>query len=1079
MNLRNQKGRGIYFLLFCAWLTLCTYFVIDHRQTAASEDRTALEEIIGNYRFTYRNFENSYDLFFKSAIDKRDIKQLLINAANNPKSKDALRKELYGRLFDGFANLRKAGFNNTVFAMPDGSVFLRMNNPSLYGDGIDDKRVLVKKIKDGALYANGFEVGKTVAGFTFCHPLILDGKLAGIAFSTVSAQDFVKMMNSDLRGKFVFIIEKNKIDRVMLEEYKKNYPESYMSDRFYRDGSFDSSYVGDADFKEDFRRQTKDVDLSDYKPKRVHVRISGSPAVASLIPIEMSDGGYGAYLGHYGDGLDSQRMTNELLIKLAVTTIFSTWLLFGFIRRQKLDEELRNSEAEYRMLFEQAAVGFCYIDQSGRILKANDKLCKIFGYSMEELLNMRFQDVSHPEELESEKKSFLALLKDKNLIHNHRYQYLKKDGSYLWTNVFARSFDRGGKLGRAIIATVEDISDKLEAERRLERQSIQMLSILNGIPSMIFIKNAKHQWVFGNKTFCDFIGQSFENLYGKSDEDFLPKEEVKKIYEDDDKVINGGTLIQYEEQVTNANGEARIFMTSKSPFRLLDGEVGLLAIATDITENKFAKQNLERWGMAFNAIKDPIFLHDKECRIIEANKAYIEKAGIDRKLIIGRPYWDVFPKSDGPLHTCIATLNGDRMDGEEEFASGTGEIFLIRNLGITDENGHHKFSMHIIEDITEHHEAIHTSTMLKKLFDNTAESMLVTDKEGVILSVNKAFTKITGYAQDEAVGKKPNILRSGLYDESFYKEMWGTILKDGKWEGEIYNKRKNGELYPEWLTITSIRNDKNEFENFIAIALDLTQIYKDKQTIEEQSQMILAQSRFAAMGELIGMIAHQWRQPITAIGMGANNMLIDIELDDVKNDVFKKHLESINTQVHFLSNTIDDFRNFFKPQTKSTIVSISKLIDQAVKIIGKSLESHNIALNMDIACGGMCDDGACSLGVCVHEGELVQTLLVFLGNAKDALIEKNIESPVITIGCPSKTDDDFVEITVKDNAGGVPQDISHKIFEPYFTTKNAKNGTGLGLYIAKTIVEKYQGGSIGMRNENGGACFWIRLPLAK
>lgn len=170
MNLGSHKGRGIYFLLVGAWLTLCTYFILDYRQAVTEEDRIGLEEILGNYRFTYRNFESSYDLFFKSAIDKHYIKQLLNNAANNPDNKEVFRKELYAKLSDGFANLQKAGFNNTVFAMPDGSVFLRMNNPSLYGDQIDDKRPLVRKVKNGTLYANGFEVGKTVAGFTFATP---------------------------------------------------------------------------------------------------------------------------------------------------------------------------------------------------------------------------------------------------------------------------------------------------------------------------------------------------------------------------------------------------------------------------------------------------------------------------------------------------------------------------------------------------------------------------------------------------------------------------------------------------------------------------------------------------------------------------------------------------------------------------------------------------------------------------------------------------------------------------------------------------------------------------------------------
>jgi PAS domain S-box-containing protein len=1063
----GSKVIAPYLLLFISWLGLCGYFVFEYKNSIAEQDKLQLDGLAGSYRSAYRNFENAYNLFFISAINKPYIKKILKDARENEPKNEKLREQLHEHLKNEFTNLQKLGFSNIAFTFTDGTIFLRMNNLNFYGDRIDEKRPLVNRVKKTIHYESDFEVGKLVAGFTFCHPLILNGEFVGIVFASISAKSFAQTMSLDLPGKFGFIIDKKELDSVMLDTPKKNYPESYLSNKFYRDESFEIDNTSKY-FKKNLKEQAKATNLLEYKPAILHTDMTSSNAAISLLPVKMSSGKYGAYFAHYGSDTHYTNMKKELIVKLLSISILFTGLLIGFMRRQKLDNELADSETEYRVLFEQAAVGFSYIHRSGKFLEVNEKLCRMFGYSKNEMMNISFQMLAHPDELAFAEKSFELLLNDKEYIFNYRFRFKKKDDSYLWTNISARSFSIGNSGNIAVIATIEDISEQIETERRLEQQGMQMQAIVNGVPSMIFIKNSKHEWIFGNKAVCDFMGQDLQSLQSKNNYDLSPANEAVNIRNDDNRVLAGETLLQYEEAITNARGEVRILMTSKTPFRLLDGSMGLLAIATDITDSKTAKQTMQRWGMAFNAIREPIFLHDKECRIIEVNKAYLERVGIGIEEIIDKHYWDVFPKTNGPMDSCVATLKGEKLDGIEEFKTETGEIFLIRNLGVLNDTGEHQFSMHILEDITKQYEAKHTSEMLNKFFDNTAEGVIIADKDGIILSVNPAFTKISGYETGDLVGKKPSILQSGYHSKEFYEKMWSAILQNGKWEGEITNKRKNGETYPEWLTITKILDNNGNIENFIAITMDMSQIYCDREKIEAQDKMILSQSRFAAMGEMISMIAHQWRQPITAIGMGVNNMLLDIELGDIEPKVFEKHLEIITGQVQFLSQTIDDFRNFFRPQTDMQILKVDALVHSAIKIVGKSLENNGIKLELEIS----------DCLVEVYEGEFVQVLLVILGNAKDAFLDKKVDNPTIQIKCGRKYDE-FVELTISDNAGGVPDDMMQKIFEPYFTTKEAKNGTGLGLYIAKSIIEKHQGGSMGIKNENGGATFWIRLPLRR
>lgn len=249
-------------------------------------------------------------------------------------------------------------------------------------------------------------------------------------------------------------------------------------------------------------------------------------------------------------------------------------------------------------------------------------------------------------------------------------------------------------------------------------------------------------------------------------------------------------------------------------------------------------------------------------------------------------------------------------------------------------------------------------------------------------------------------------------------------------------------------------------------ALLSNQVIEEKSINKINEKLIVEQSRMAIMGEMIGMIAHQWRQPITIIGMVANNLILDINLGESVNEKLLDDLELIDKQVHYLSQTIDDFRNFFRsnklPQT-FTSLQISKEI---VTIIGKSLEEHKITLSFT---------GDMESSFVSHKNELLQVFLNILSNSKDAFNEQDTEIPRITFH--SKVEGNLIQFFIQDNAGGIPPDIIGHIFEPYFSTKNAKNGTGLGLYMSAIIIEKHLGGTISVSSDHLGSLFSITLPI--
>ncbi|WP_417328607.1 sensor histidine kinase [Halarcobacter sp.] len=237
-------------------------------------------------------------------------------------------------------------------------------------------------------------------------------------------------------------------------------------------------------------------------------------------------------------------------------------------------------------------------------------------------------------------------------------------------------------------------------------------------------------------------------------------------------------------------------------------------------------------------------------------------------------------------------------------------------------------------------------------------------------------------------------------------------------------------------------------------------IKKDKQLLE---QMKLAQ-----MGEMIGNIAHQWRQPLSTISTAASGLKMKHEFDMLEKDDIPEFTDTIVTNTKYLSETIDTFRDFIKEEKETKEIVIQERIDETLKIVRASLENSHIKLINNI-------DYEKPIKVELVAEELAQVLINILNNAKDVILQRKIEDGTITIAL-IKTNKNF-KITIEDNAKGIEKDVLPKIFDPYFTTKHQFHGTGLGLYMSKIIVEKHLFGQLEVENTKKGAKFTITIPL--
>ena len=233
-----------------------------------------------------------------------------------------------------------------------------------------------------------------------------------------------------------------------------------------------------------------------------------------------------------------------------------------------------------------------------------------------------------------------------------------------------------------------------------------------------------------------------------------------------------------------------------------------------------------------------------------------------------------------------------------------------------------------------------------------------------------------------------------------------------------------------------------------------------------QDKQMLNQSRLAQMGEMISMIAHQWRQPLTAISATTNNLLFKLMMDNFDKKEFDTEITLIAQYSQHLSKTIDDFRGFFKTNKNKEVTTLDEIITSTLDIVRTSLENKNIKIINDITCIDKIE---------TYSSEVKQVILNLIKNAEDILIERKISNPIITVESYCENGQ-YCDLIVKDNAGGISEDIIDNIFDPYFSTKKEKDGTGLGLYMSKTIIEEHCGGKISVSNSEVGAIFKISFP---
>lgn len=451
--------------------------------------------------------------------------------------------------------------------------------------------------------------------------------------------------------------------------------------------------------------------------------------------------------------------------------------------------------------------------------------------------------------------------------------------------------------------------------------------------------------------------------------------------------------------------------------------------------------------------------------------------------LLGQTDYDVFPEDLADIYYRLEkqVFSGIPVAHEVQEYRTKDEIHGWvdnRKYPIRDEKGTLIGLYGIARDITANEqlkqELIKNEEKYKNLIDNLSVGIVVHSADTSILLSNIMGSSLLGLTIEQVEGKVAIDPYWRFFQENglplpFEFFPVNQVINSGKSIHDYVIGVKHSEFSElVWLICNAypVRDGDGALLQVVVTFVDITAHKELEEELIKKDKLMIVQSRQAAMGEMISMIAHQWRQPISVISMCANNILADIDLEMINNESLEEYSLDILKQTQELSKTIDDFSNFFKPTKGLDEVLIEDVFENAFNIVAASLKFNDIEVKRKIES---------THKVMTYSRELMQVFLNILMNAKEAFIDSNVANKYVYIAIVEEFGG--LNIKIRDNAGGIKENILDKIFEPYFSTKEAKNGTGIGLYMSKLIIEHHLGGSLTVYNQDDGACFEIQLPL--
>ncbi|MEZ4599811.1 MAG: PAS domain S-box protein [Syntrophotaleaceae bacterium] len=816
---------------------------------------------------------------------------------------------------------------------------------------------------------------------------------------------------------------------------------------------------------------------------------------------------------------------NSLWVLLGVITAFSgaglVWSRSLRTQVKRAGAELRESEEKFRVLADTIPAGII-VYQGENIVYVNSALVEATGYSEQEILGMKFWEMASDDIRETVKERGLARQRGDKPTVRYEYKWKTKNGTEKWALLTGASIEfRGQPAG---IATLIDITERKQAEEALRASEEKFRVLAETSPSGICLYQGE-RIAYVNPATVRLFGYSEQECLQMRFWEWV-HEDYQDLARERGLARQRGEDVPpvYEIRNLSKNGEEKWIHVSAGRIEY-QGQPACIVTYFDISDRKRMEQELQQAhdelerrvekrtaqlarttealiasekekSLILNITDAHVIYYNPDMKILWANRAAGDSVNLPPEELRNRRCWEVWHQRSEPCVDCpVIRAMRSRQPQEAELCSPDGRLWFLRTFPVIDETGKLLGVVEFTQDFTERKRTEEALRQANLVVENSPVVLFLWQAaEGWPVKMVSRNVVQFGYLPEEFTsGATPFAsiihpldlarVKAEVRDYSASKE--DTFCQ----EYRIFSRA--GQVY--WIhDHTTIERDVNgNILNYQGILIDITsrklaeeQLMRQKLQLEElnctleervreevaknreKDILLIQQNRQAAMGELLDHIAHQWKQPLTVISLLVQNLEGSYDKGELTSRLMGETIAKTVDLLEHMGQTIEVFREFYRPDKEKTVFSVKDAIDRALDFISPVLNCHAVAVEIEV------DPGLMTIG---YPREYTQVLLNILSNARDAFRERNTANPKITIR--GFVEDNQVIVTMTDNAGGIPETIIPRIFDLYVTTKEAGGGTGIGLHMSKNIIEKNMQGSLTARNRDFGAEFRIAVTM--
>ncbi len=546
------------------------------------------------------------------------------------------------------------------------------------------------------------------------------------------------------------------------------------------------------------------------------------------------------------DGKEYQISDSAAPIRNAAGEIVGVVLVFSDVTEQyRAQEALRAGERRFRSYFDQPLVGIAITSPEKGWIEANEHLCEMLGYGNDELVRLTWAEFTHPDDLAADVMQFERVMRGDIDGYAIDKRFLRKDRSVISVFLSVRCVRKADGSVDYFVALLQDITGRKRIEAELQKSEERWKFAIEG--------SGDGLWDWNIRTDRAFYSPRYKQMFGYADADIgtTSDEWSKRIHPDDAPGVVAAIKPYMDGKPGSASVEFRMLCQDGSWMWTLgrglvverdaDGKpLRMIGTTTDISRRKRAenalRQSEARYRTMFDSAPEGVWMIDPDRRTTEVNERMCDLVGYSREELLGRNPAELADEENGRIFEEKARIVPNRQTRTYEIAlrhrDGHNIRTEFRATNLFNEDGSVMGVMAFVVDLTVRKQAEERLQLAASVFGHAREGIVITDAQGTIVDVNGAFTRITGYGREEAVGQNPSMLKSGRQDAAFYEVMWRDLKEQGHWSGEIWNRCKDGEVYAELLTISAVRDGAGAVQQYVGLFSDITAIKQHQSELE-------------------------------------------------------------------------------------------------------------------------------------------------------------------------------------------------------------------------------------------------------